>query len=440
MSLEKFKRKSKANKRLLEMDTLGSFDFFTCIVCLDSIDSSRFEEFQNALISKDYSVLSKIVPLAVHEFTHFIDSTSTVWGMNYLRKMNEAYCSNNVEVGAENEFYKAKSFLEYVRSLRLPDYYTLVDSSKSSVRPWQSRITIGKQFCLDGKLSEKPILFSHFLNAQGVLLARSPVSVISILEASAMSNEIAARVTLINELDENDKLVENGIYQREALNYIYNQNITEYSVCVHIIANHLQCEDIFVAFQVCSIITRIVLNLPKSLLNRIEESSQIHEILDIPEEYEFENRMRVGIKNQNLGILFFLICKALPKGTADSPEKMTDGVEMALSKICLSLDLIEKEANKEIEEIANELNDSNLKAIKLLSKSGADNFKKIPLTSTILNLSKLSLPTVYLGDGEEVSIFNNEKSLLKGASIEEIFDELTEGQEWVERFSEACTA
>jgi hypothetical protein len=440
MSLEKLKRKFKSYKRLLEADTLGSFDFFTCIVCLDSVDSSGFKEFQKALVSKDYSILSKITPLAVHEFTHFIDSTSTIWGMNHLRKMNEAYCSNNVKGGTEEGFYKAKSFLEHARSLRLPDYYTLIDSSKSPTRPWQSRITMGKQFGLDGKIAENPILFSHFSNAHGELLARSPVSTVSILEASAMSNEMVIRLALINNLDENERLVESGIYQREALNYIYNQNITEYSVCVHIVANQLQCKDLFAAFQICSIITRLVLNFPKALLDTVAESAEIHELLGISEGHEFEIRMRTGIKSHNLGILYFLICNALPKDTAESRAKMIAGIETALSKICLSLDLVAKEASKEIEEIAGELNSSKLKAIKILSESGVDNFRKIPLTSTNLDLSKLSLPAAYLGDGTEVSIFKNENSLLKNVSIEEIFDELYEGQEWVERFSEACTA
>lgn len=170
------------------------------------------------------------------------------------------------------------------------------------------------------------------------------------------------------------------------------------------------------------------------------ESVEIHEILGIPEGHEFESRMKTGIKNHNLGILYFLICNALPKDAAESRAKMIAGIETALSKICLSLDLISKEASKEIEEITSELNSSKLKAIKILSESGIDNFNKIPLTSTNLDLSKLSLPTVYLGDGVEVSIFENVNSLLKDVSIEEIFDELHEGQEWVERFSEACTA
>lgn len=440
MSLEKLKKSYRSYRRLLESDTLGSFDFFTCIVCLDSIDSTTFKEFTTAKSTKSYLGLSKVIPLAVHELTHFIDSTSTVWGMNHLYKMNEAYCSNDLKGGKEYDFHKAKHFMEYVRSLRLPNYYTLIDDSKKPELPWESRITMGKQFNLDGKISESPILFSHFINVQGDLLARSPVSTVSILEASAMSNEILAKLSLINLLDKNERTVESSLYQKESLRYIYNQNLTEYSVCVHIIANHLQCKDLLIAFHICSTITRLVLNFPKALISAVARRTKIYEILNIPKDHEFEKRMLSGIKNQNLGILYFLICNALPNDTADSSDKMLAGIETALNRIGISLATLKSEAQKEIDEISAKLDGSKLNAIRILSKSGADNFGKIPLGLAHPDLSILSLPSVYLGDGVEVRIFDNESNILKKVSIEEIFEELYEGQEWVERFSEACTA
>jgi len=440
MSFEKYQDTYKSYRRLLEADTLGSFDFFTCIICLDSIDTNEFEKFLEARKSKDYLYLSKIMPLAIHEFTHFIDSTSTVWGINYLKRMNDAYCSNSTKGGAEDDFYKAKSFLDYVRSLRLPDYYTLVNQNNSPNQPWQYRITMGKQFDLDGKISDNPILFSQFSNSQGEILARSPVSAVSLLEASAMSNEMVARFALINELDDDTRLVESQIYGKEALDYIYNQNITEYSVCVHILANQLQCKDLFVAFQICSLITRLVLNFPKTLIEKVLDTAKIHDILGIPKGHEFEERMKLGIRNHNLGILYYLICCALPKDTADRKSKLVPGIEKALGKLGLSIEALSDEATKEVDEIGQELRGSMLSVIRDLSQAGIDNFNNIPFISTNLDFSKLSLPSVYLGDGVEVSFFRNEESVLNNISIEEIFNELYEGHEWVERFSEACTS
>jgi len=440
MSFEKLQNTFKSYRRLLEADTLGSFDFFTCIICLDSIDTNAFNLFLDAIKSKNYLYLSKIMPLATHEFTHFIDSTSTVWGINHLRKMNDAYCSNYTKGGTELDFYKAKYFLEYARSLRLPNYYTVVDSNNSPDRPWQTRITMGKQFGLDGKVSDSPILFSQFSNARGEFLARSPVSTVSLLEASAMSNEMAARLTLVNGLDDDTRVVESRIYEKEALDYIYNPKITEYSVCVHILANKLQCKDLFFAFQICSIITRLVLNFPKSLLGKVLETKRMHDILGIPKGHELEDRVRLGITNQNLGILYYLICCALPEDSAEKESKFVPGVEKALSRLGLSLENMRDEATKEVDEIGQELSSSKLSVIRALSKSGVDNFRKIPFPATNLNFSELSLPTVYLGDGVEVRVLGNKKGFLNNIALEDIFNELYEGHQWVERFSEACTA
>ncbi len=430
----------KSYKRLLESDTLGSFDFFTSTVCLDSIDSKAFDTFKKAVASSEYAGLNKVIPLAAHEYTHFIDSTSTLWGLKHLLKMSEAYGSNNIKGGSEEEFYKAKQFLEHVRSLRLPEYYTLTASGIEPTRPWQSQITMGKQFGLDGKLSDKPILFSKFTNVQNEFLSRSPISTVSILEASAMSTEMVAKKNLIDELDEDTKIVESRLFESESFQYIYNQNLTEYSVCVHVLANHLGCKDLLIAFHICSIITRLVLNFPDTLTVEVINNSKVNEILEIPEEHEFTSRIIEGVRNCNLGILYYLICKALPKDTHESKEKMLAGISFSLQRLSVSFDVILTESEKQVDDIVDALKGSKINAIRLLSEAGKDNFKKIDIKSANLNFSELSLPPVYLGDGEEVSIFRNDNSLLKDTGLEEIFTELYEGQEWVERFSEACTA
>jgi hypothetical protein len=250
---------------------------------------------------------------------------------------------------------------------------------------------------------------------------------------------MVAKLSLINNLDEDSKIVENSIYQREAMSYIYNQNITEYSVCVHMVANHLLCSDLFIAFQICSAITRIVLNFPEVLLRNVLES-KIFQILNIPEGHDFEISIKAGVENHNLGVLYFLICSALPKNTAESHKNMLAGIDVALEKLGLTLKQIEMEAGIEINRIAKSIENSRFKSIRSLSKAGLDNFKKISMNASGLNFSKLSLPSVYLGDQKEVFFFKNNENILRDINLDEVFEELYEGQEWVERFSEACTA
>lgn len=170
MSLDKLKKTFRSYKRLLESDTLGSFDFFTCIICLDSIDSAGLGNYLEALTTKNYLAQCKLAPLAAHEFTHFIDSTSTVWGMNHLNKMNEAYCANNAMGGSEQEFYKAKSFLEHARSLRLPAYYTLIDETKRGIGV---RYPLEAQAWIEQFVHQMAVLISLHRKSDGLAYACS---------------------------------------------------------------------------------------------------------------------------------------------------------------------------------------------------------------------------------------------------------------------------
>ncbi|WNZ54801.1 hypothetical protein QT397_18220 [Microbulbifer sp. MKSA007] len=264
--------------RLLELDVLGSFDFFTNSVCLNNITPQDFEILKNG----EFSMQLKVVPLAVHEYTHFLDATSSLWGLRHLVKMNKGYLSNNKLGGEEVDFYWAKEFLDHVKSLRLPDYYTLIQSGADSSRPWTFDISIGSQFDQRGKVSDKPVLFSWFKNGYGQPLARSPLSMVSLLEASAMSQELLTELGIVNSLDADAKVVEMHRLQEKSLSFLYNHHVTEYTVCVHILANHLQCSDIYTAFRLVSVVVRVVLNFPLSLFVQVLDAVNVEEIFGIP--------------------------------------------------------------------------------------------------------------------------------------------------------------
>lgn len=125
MQVSDFQRKTKKWNCFAATDTLGSFDFYTSIVSLDSLVSvdisiarQKLLEFlqkqaNNSGIVLDidsYHRIAKVFPLAVHEYTHFIDATSTLWGLRHLKMMKEAYEANDAIGGTESDFYKAKKY------------------------------------------------------------------------------------------------------------------------------------------------------------------------------------------------------------------------------------------------------------------------------------------------------------------------------------------
>jgi hypothetical protein len=93
----KFKEKNAKGNQLSAVDVLGSFDFATNLISLDSIEAKDLSslvmnrEEDSPLPDEIVFGLRKVLPLAIHEYTHFIDATSTVWGINHLSKMRFAY-------------------------------------------------------------------------------------------------------------------------------------------------------------------------------------------------------------------------------------------------------------------------------------------------------------------------------------------------------------
>ncbi|MDH1629857.1 hypothetical protein [Pseudomonas mosselii] len=451
MSIEDFKKTHRKWNLFQDIDTLGSYDFFTSVVDLTSLSPRHILNMKSALEQlnhkkpkgeklshEQYSSLAKVLPLASHEYTHFIDATSTLWGLRHLALLNNAYLADDKMGGTEEDFKSAKKFYDHTRSIHLPKYYTTIELELPETRPWQSVITMGKVFTSDGTTAGKPVLFSRFFNANGDCITRSPVSTISILEASAMAQEIFAQASLLDVAEDNFKTIENNLHSKKVLSELYNKRLTEYSVCVHIVSNHLKCKEALTSFGICAVLTRLVLNMPKSCLEIIYRNCNIAKILNIPARHEFETRMSDGIKNGDLGIIFYLLCKALPQRPYNNHTTVMLGAVAALDKLGLNMDLIAEEGQIEAKSLFESLERSKIASIRLLANAGIDNFKKQEYKESRLDFQKLSIPNALLDDLSFGEIFSSENNILADLNMEDCYQELFSGQRWVERFAEAC--
>jgi hypothetical protein len=277
MQFSDFKQKTKRWNCFSATDTLGSFDFYTSTVSLDALTftdvvsaQGEFSSFLRrkhkdhtaTIESNAYTTIEKVLPLASHEYTHFIDATSTIWGLRHLLMMKEAYEADDRKGGTEVGFYRAKIFYDHIRMLRLPDYYTLRDGLAPNSTPWQYQFSAGRLFTSQGQTSDRTVVFTRFLNSSGDFIVRSPLSTVSLLEASAMAQEIFIAMFLLANTDPEFRAVEGSLYSARLMKYLYRPDITEYSVCVHLVANMLRLTDPASAFQICARLVNVVLCIP----------------------------------------------------------------------------------------------------------------------------------------------------------------------------------
>lgn len=444
-----FEERVAQRDHLSAVDVLGTFDFSTAVIYLKSlvaadIDRARtaLNEFKpecndgkpNLMTGQQFTALAKSQPLVVHEYTHFVDATSTLWGLRHLLLMSEAYGSIDLD---EWNYYKAKEFSDHARSIRLPNYYTVLHKVHDD-QPWQSKITIGRTFETRGKISHRPILFSQFLNSDEQVMVRSPVSTVSVLEASAMAQEIMNLSRLLQLTDPEYRIVEDRELHRKTMQFLYAKNFTEYSVCVHILANKLGCKDALVAFTICSRLTRLALNFPGAIFDKLAENCPVEKVLNIPIQHEFSHAIRDGLRCRDLGTIYYLLCNALPADVLESDKHVSPAVATALKVLGTSEDELIVTAQTEAEFLLKSLEATKIENIKTLAHAGYANFETIGFQSGELDFRSLNLPPALLGDDTIAKIFAGDKNSLSAFDVEGCFFELDDGMSWVSRFSEAC--
>lgn len=435
---------------LKNSDILGCYDFYTAIVSLDSCNENDFtnvreieEKYHKAMKGElsinldDYKILSKFHSVYYHEITHFIDSTSSLWGFKYLNMMSKAYTADNLRFkSTENDFYNAKIFSEFLRFSRLPAYFTEIGNANSS-QPWYKTITTGKRFTSDGRVSDIPIIFTRFISEDRKLIARSPISDISVLECSAMSQEIQFNLNVISLLgDENPVQLE--IYKQSIVSYMYNKNITEYSVIFHLLSDKIQEDSPMDVFIISSLLCKYLLNFPNELYDKIHDQFDFNNLYNGDLRYSTErNEIKKGIKNKNIGFLFYLIYFFIEKNL--NLENFNIKFRECLTHLGLSYQEFIDKSNQEAGELFELLKSSKIKEIVTLAESGYDNFTKIDYDNPLLDFDKLNLPFVLLGDCEKINVYpSNTGNKLINLDLDDLYNELLKGQQWVERFTEAC--
>lgn len=443
--VQKVKKTSARWNPLRKVDTLGQFDFNTCVVMLDSLQlpSVRGITFDDLKSVEKIDVvtcarLTKALVLAVHEYTHFVDSTSTLWGLRHLRLLHRAYTCDE---GDENKFHVMKTYYTHLKRIKFPDYYTTVSKQFETARPWQWKLTTGREFRPDGKPSERPILFVRFFNERWEPIIRSPISTISLLETGAMAAELEASMSLLRRIEgDNERTVATKLFEKESFEYLYNPKLTEYSVCAHLVANRFNVSEATQAFWGSSVIARVTLNTSAIAYNTILKNIQVFfEKFGLRNSEPEAKAIRRALGNYDSGALFYVICMMMDKDALKSSASFVASLVVTMAKFGVHFQKdYERTALEEAETIVAELKGSTFKTVVDVANAAFENLTAMIGGFGTLNLDDMHLPPVLLGDNEEYEFHNVASNKLKGIGVEESYLEMWDGQQRMQEFGDAC--
>ena len=148
----------------------GKYEFLTQTVVANSVESQHLINFRQN--PKDSYLLRKIYNVFVHEITHWLDHTSTLWGQNNLVTIYNAF--NAFESQKEDELWRVIQLFSEVSRNHFADYYQ-VDGpaivSDWTKRPWRYKYSFGLQYGSDGRpRSDRPFISTRFSNFDNVFI------------------------------------------------------------------------------------------------------------------------------------------------------------------------------------------------------------------------------------------------------------------------------
>lgn len=430
-------------KSMPNYSTAGSYCFFSQCIQLDSLEASNLKDALNTKLDSQESVDAalKVSPLLNHEVKHWYDAHSTLWGLKllsniYLRN-HEFIETHKLGVGAElNHFTEQMKLKDTIDLIKFPDYYTTRFSDANTTKPWRYAPSFGILFAKDGSPSTRNICFTRFNNSNNELIARVPFSICSLLEASAIAQEINIKLIITNCIkDPVTRSIEIRKLQQETITELYDENLVEYSVVAHKVANSFGIVDVIETYNIATKLTRLVLNLPSELIKKLDPSKLLSNSLQ-----PFFTPYTNALNHLDLGSTFSLLIDALKNRYIDKGTQVTganidvlvaETLEYALGINIKQIDqLIKNEISTLLEndygDKSNYIIPTIQHGLKLYSELGV-------LGPEFIVIKDIYIPEFILGDGT----FCSSNGTMSN-DFESRYFEMNKYYEYLQNFAKAC--
>lgn len=339
----------------------------------------------------------QILPLFMHEIRHWFDHTSTLWGRQRLASLFDALSARSQN--KPEEFWRIVSYRRLLREDMRADYFSTVGDTPAPTPswPWKAQSTMGDAFDSNGRLDESvPIPFANFYWPNDKKACRVPLSVAALLETNAVCFEILAALSLMQQLPEETREVEQRLADKKWISQMYNPEFGVYSAAAHLAANKLRISNPAEAYCRSSALASVALNIPTARFDAMV----------IPGLFEtWGKKNYAALRQRNRGYAYLvLVHHSLP---VREVQNIDEWLEETLRSAGLpDLCVLRTEALTEMKDIG-----SNLMLIKpyrarfdLLQEVGNENFGILgvhPTIDVVLNrLSDLHLCPIVTADLE----------------------------------------
>lgn len=411
--IEKVKRANNNWSVFSNRSRQAYYSFFTQSIHIDSIEKTEIQdlfeclrEFKKGINSEKFCLMRRTLSVIHHEYRHWIDSISTVWGTSLIQKVYECNKIRMAGVSYDspvNEMHKIKDLFDLIRRMHYSSYYTTRFNVENQF-PWRTKYSMGKLFARDGRVSNYPIVFTRFSNRDDNLdICRVPFSLSSVLESSAMADEYQMDMMALSLVKDDEHLIEAELYKKEVIENIYNKDIGEYLVAGHHIANFVKTSNVQTAFEICSKLGRIVLNFPTNLFPKlIVNNEALSSISKGTHEEEWLRGIKIAFDYHDRGILFFVISTLLPELKGDehlSDTYIESSIKVALKKMNIEFAELEYESKIEFFHNMKAIEEQNFAMGNYIVKKGHMLFKELNLFGKSgINLFEFAPIPVILGD------------------------------------------
>lgn len=238
---------------LCSPDEQGSLDYTTGVILLSAYSSSDKSLIRSAL--RPSVRKNKLLPkeidaynLCIHEYTHYLDLHSTVWGMEFLNRRCRAL-SRILEQGKEA---LSVTMLNTAEIMMHKDY----NKVHRNVR-------------LEGLVTKHELTYSEkygtvivvYLYRDEALIAETSLSMLSILEANAVANEFEGEYHWVGCTQSGVTTPQNGRIEAKYAQLLQDGSRLEYNIIHILVAIHFPEHTLRHRLRLVSVLCQLALDM-----------------------------------------------------------------------------------------------------------------------------------------------------------------------------------